>query len=91
MFEGPEGAEVASLSEQLVGHLVVASLAAGRAVVKAIMAKADGDLSLAQATILFAVALVFGHLALHATVFGLGSGCHARTLARLPEQGKFRW
>jgi hypothetical protein len=55
------------------------------------MAKPDGDLSLAQATILFAVALVFRHLALHATVFGLGSGCHERTLARLPEQGKFRW
>jgi hypothetical protein len=76
---------------RLVGHLIVACLAAGWAIVEAIMAKPDGDLSLAQATILFAVALVFGHLALHATVFGLGSGCHERTLARLPEQGKFRW
>jgi len=90
LFEGPEGVEVSSLS-QLVGHLIVTSLAAGWAIVKAIMAEPDGDLPLAQATILFAVALVFGHLALHATVFGLGSGCHERTLARLPEQGKFRW
>jgi hypothetical protein len=55
------------------------------------MTEPDRDLPLAQTTILFAVALLFGHLALRATVFGLGSGCHARTLARLPEQGKFRW
>ena len=75
----------------LVRNLVAARLPARRAVVKTIAAQADVHLPLAGATVLLAIALVFGHVALHAVVPVSGGGGHGRTLARVRERGKFRW
>lgn len=75
----------------LVGNLVAARLPARRAVVKTIAAQADVHLPLAGATVLLAIALVLGHVALHAVVPVSGGGGHGRTLARVRERGKFRW
>jgi hypothetical protein len=76
----------------LVRDFVPASLTARRAIVKAVTAQANIDLSLAGTAVLFAVALFFGHLTLHAAVFGFrrGSG-HGRTLARAGQERKFPW
>jgi hypothetical protein len=53
-----------------VGSLVVAGAAAGLAVHEAILADADLEYGLAEAAVLVALALVFWHFALGATVFG---------------------
>lgn len=71
-----------SLSQTLVGGFVIAGVAAGLAVEKAILAKADVDHGLAETTILVAFALVLRHLALGATEFsGAGSGGHKNNVA----------
>ena len=68
---------VASYSSRLIRGLVIAGVAAGFAVHEAVLANADFEHSLAKAAVLLALALVFGHFALCATVFGLaGSGGH---------------
>ncbi len=59
----------------LILRLVVAGLAAGRTIEKAILAEADIDLRLAEAAVLLAFAALFAHLALHAAVLGFGGGC----------------
>ena len=60
---------------RLICHFVVARLAAGRTIIKAVLAEADIDLRLAEAAVLLAFAALFGHLALHAAVLDFGSGC----------------
>ena len=72
----------------LVRNPVAARFAARRAIVEPITAQANIDLSLAGATVLLAIALVFGHLALHAVIFGFGAGGHERTLARVESSWK---
>jgi len=67
----------------LVRNPIAARFAARRAIVEPITAQANIDLSLAGATVLFAIALVFRHVALHAVIFGFGAGSHERTLARV--------
>jgi hypothetical protein len=62
--------------ETLIRNGVAARLTARRAIVKPIAAQANVDLSLAGTTILFAVALVFGHVTLHAVILILGRGGH---------------
>jgi hypothetical protein len=66
----------------LVGYFIAASLAARRTIIETVITQPNIDLSLAGATVFFAVALVFGHVALHAAVFILGCCGHVRTLAR---------
>jgi hypothetical protein len=58
----------------LVDRTVVAGFAAGRTVVKTILAEADIDLALAEAAVLLAAALLFRRFALHADVLLAGSG-----------------
>ena len=58
------------------------------AIVEPVTAQADVDLSLAGAAVLFAIALFFCHVALHALILGLGDGGHRRTLARVEGAGK---
>ena len=67
----------------LVGCPVIASLAAGYAIVETILAKADVNLALASAAVALANALFFGHIALHTKVLLLGSGssAHDETLS----------
>ena len=62
---------------------ITARFAAGFAVIEAILTQADFHQRLTEAAILFAVAPVFRHLALHAAVLPVcgGSG-HGRTVAR---------
>ena len=52
---------------------VIAGLAARRAIVKAVLAKANINLPLARAAILFAVEICFRRLALHTDHFLAGS------------------
>ena len=75
----------------LVGDRVATGLPAGWAIMKTIAAQADFDLPLAGAAVFLAVALLLGHVALHAAILGLGGSGHGRTLARAGGQGKFRW
>ena len=74
----------------LVRDLVAARLPAGRAIVKTITAQADVHLPLAGATVLLAIALVLGHVALHAVVPVFGGGGHGQTLALVRVSEKFR-
>jgi hypothetical protein len=83
---GGMGEEVEALT--LVRHSVPARLPARRAVVKPIAAQANVNLRLARTAILFAVALVFRHVALHTVIFGFGRGGHERTLARVQKRWK---
>src|SRR6266581_990767 len=53
---------------------IVASLPARRTIIKPVLAEADVNLTLAQAAILFALALLLGQLALHAAVFSFSGG-----------------
>ncbi len=76
------------MDQTLLRHLVAAGFAAGRAIIKAVLAEADVNLSLAEAAVLFASALIFGHFALHAAVSGFGGSGHKRSLARGKEPGK---
>jgi hypothetical protein len=62
---------------------VAAGIPARRAIVESVTAEANVDLSLAGAAVLFAIALVFCHVALHAAIFGFADGSHKRTLARV--------
>ena len=65
-----------------VGSFVVAGEAAGFAVHEAVLAEADLEYGLAETAVLIALALIFRHLALGATVFaGAGSGGHRSNLA----------
>jgi hypothetical protein len=75
----------------LILYLVIASFATRGAIVKAVLAKPDADLPLAEAAILLAIALLFGQLALRAVVLFLGGRGHARRVARGFGEGKFRW
>jgi hypothetical protein len=70
-------------AKKLVRNPVAARLTAGRAIIEPITAQTNVDLSLAGAAVLFAIALVFCHVALHALILGLGDGGHKRTLARV--------
>jgi hypothetical protein len=71
-----------------VGSLVVTGAAARLAVHEAVLAEADLEYGLAEAAVLIALALVFRHLALGATVFaGAGSGGHRSNLALRGEMG----
>jgi hypothetical protein len=66
----------------LVGGFVIAGSAAGFTVQETVFTKANFEYSLAEATVLFAFALGFRHLALGATVFGgTGSGRHRNNVA----------
>jgi hypothetical protein len=76
------GGQSAPEAGGLVCNFVATGFPARRTVVKTIAAQADVDLSLAGATILFAVALFFRHLALHAAVFIFRDSGHGRTLPR---------
>ncbi|HTZ98481.1 MAG TPA: hypothetical protein VMB18_18910 [Terriglobales bacterium] len=62
---------------RLVDDFVIAGFAAGTAIIKTIEAQANFNLGVAEAAITFAVATVFGLLALRAVDFGLGAG-HTR-------------
>ena len=53
----------------LICNDVVAGLAAGWTVKETVLAEPDFNLRLAKAAELFALALVFRHLALHAAIF----------------------
>ena len=77
-----------SCQPTLVGNSVAARLSARRAIVKAIAAQANVNLRLAGTAILFAIALLFNHFALHAAILVFGRGGHMRTLARVHEAGK---
>jgi hypothetical protein len=57
--------------QRLIRNFVIASFAAGDAVIKPILAEANVNLALAVATIFLALAALFVHLALHANDFGL--------------------
>ena len=71
------------LKWKLVRSLVVARFAAGFAVHEAVIADADVDDRLAQAAILFTLAVALGHIALHATKLGgAGRGRHGLNVAR---------
>jgi hypothetical protein len=63
-------------------------LSARRAIVKAVAAQANVNLRLAGTAILFTIALLFNHFALHAAILVFGRGAHMRTLARVHEAGK---
>ena len=66
---------------RLVGGFVIAGGAAGFAVHQAVLANADFEHGLAEAAVLLALTLAFGHFALCATAFGLaGSGGHSKML-----------
>ena len=66
----------------LAGGFVIAGGAAGFAVHEAVPADADLENGLAEATVFVALALVFRHFALGATVFGgTGSGGHRSNVA----------
>ena len=66
-----------------LGNFIIAGFAAGLTVIEAILAQADFHQRLAEAAVFFAVAAVFGHLALHAAVLPVcGGGGHGRTVAR---------
>jgi hypothetical protein len=66
----------------LAGGFVVAGSAAGFAVKEAVLTKANFEDRLAKATVLFALALGFRHVALGAAVFGgTGSGGHGNNVA----------
>ncbi len=56
----------------LIRGLVIAGGAAGFAVHEAVLTNADFEYGLAETTVLIALALVFGHFALGAAVFGVG-------------------
>ena len=65
----------------LAGDPIVAGFAARRTIIQPVLAEADVNLTLAQAAILFALALLLGQLALHAAVFGFGgSGGHEQNV-----------
>ena len=68
-----------------------ARLPARRAVIQTIAAKANVDLPLAGAAVLLAIALIFGHVALHAAILSLSDSCHGPTVAPVRGSGKFRW
>ena len=86
-MSGASGASGTQVSQSygliLVRNPVAARLSAWRAVVKAVAAQANVNLSLAGTAILFAIALVLGHVALHTAVLVFGNGGHKRTLARV--------
>ena len=79
------------MPSRLIRNSITARLPARWAVIETVAAQTDIDLSLAGTTILFAVTFIFGQVALHAAVLGLGGSGHGRTLARVQPQGKFRW
>src|SRR5207244_3741648 len=55
--------------------------AARRTIIQPVLAEADVNLTLAQAAIIFALALLLGQLALHAAVFSFGgSGGHEQNV-----------
>ena len=90
--KGRKGRGQTTWSPRLVGNPVAAGVPARRAVIEAVAAEADINLSLARAAVFLAFALVLGGFALHAAVLGFGSGGgHGRTLARGGGQGKCRW
>ena len=67
----------------LVRNLIAARLSARRAIVKAVAAQTNVNLRLAGKAILFTIALLFNHFALHAAILAFGRGGHMRTLARV--------
>ena len=71
-----------------VGGLVVAGLATGGTVIKAVVTEPHFELRLAVRTILFTNAIVFLHLALHAVKFGFGGG-HSMTVTLVSAAAKF--
>jgi hypothetical protein len=75
-------------ARSLVLGLVVAGLEAGRTVKQAILAEADVYLSLAQAAVFLAVALLFDHLALRAAELRFCGSGHGQTVARGDEEEK---
>ena len=67
---------------RLIRGFVIAGGAAGFAVHQAVQTDADVECGLAEATVLIALTLTFGHFALCATGFGLaGSGGHKSNVA----------
>ena len=72
----------------LIGRFVVAGRAAGFAIHQAVGADANVELRLAQAAELIALAFVFRHFTLPATVLRVtGSGRHDTNLAPVPCTG----
>jgi hypothetical protein len=72
----------------LVGGFVVAGGAAGLAVHESVLADADFEYGLAEAAVLVALALIFRHFALGATVFGGPGSCgHKNNVALRGEVG----
>ena len=74
--------------KKLIRNPVAARLTARWAIVEPVTAQADVDLSLAGAAVLFAIALFFCHVALHALILGLCDCGHKRTLARVERSWK---
>ena len=72
-FDSGRGLQTQTLLATSVGGAIVTSLAARRAVVKAILTEADVNLALAKAAVFFAAAFVFGSFALHTHVFLAGT------------------
>jgi hypothetical protein len=73
--------------------LIIARLAARRAIVQAILAEADVKLTLAEAAKLLAGALLLVHFTLHTDIFLAGSsaGAHRKTLPAANHPEKFQW
>lgn len=63
----------------LIGDFVVAGFATGAAIVQAVIAEADVELSLTEDAVLLALATILNLLALAAADFGLGG--HRKTVA----------
>ena len=75
----------------LIRHLIAAGFPAGRAIVESIFDETYVQLALAGAAVLLAIALIFGHVALHAAILSLSDSCHGPTVAPVRGSGKFRW
>ena len=64
----------------LVGNFVFAGFTAGQAIIQAVGTETNIHLRLAKHAVFFALAVIFGHVALDAV--GLGFGRHEATVAR---------
>jgi len=73
----------------LIRGFVIAGGAAGFAVHEAVQTDADVECGLAEATVLIALTLTFGHFALGATGFGLaGSSGHVNNVSAAGRDGE---
>lgn len=74
---------------RLILGLIFAGFAARVAVIKAVFAETDVQLTLAQAAVFFALAALLAHFTLGAAEFRICGG-HAKTVLRQSSAGKCR-